>query len=119
MRLIDADELDNAFTDLRWCKLEGASEQTLAHWGDRKDWCLHGSEVEKLIDEAPTIDPVKHGRWVHDKEESRDYIGFFCVQINYDEKWRCSKCNYTVDDEPLWNYCPNCGALMSMDEVKK
>ena len=57
-RMIDADALDMAFTDLRWGRLPGTAEETLAHWGDRKDWCLHGSEVEKLIADAPTIDAV-------------------------------------------------------------
>ena len=51
-RLIDADALDNAFTDLRW------DGETMAHWGDRKDWCLHGNEIEKLIQSQPTIDAV-------------------------------------------------------------
>lgn len=51
MRPIDADALDMAFTNLRFNK-----DMSLAHWGDRKDWCLHGHEVEKLIYDAPTID---------------------------------------------------------------
>lgn len=58
MRLIDADALDAAFTDLRF-----SADGTLAHWGDRPDWCLHGSEVEKLIENAPTI-----GGWISVKE---------------------------------------------------
>lgn len=52
MRLIDADALDAAFTDLRF-----NADGTLAHWGDRPDWCLHGREVEKLIHDAPTVEP--------------------------------------------------------------
>lgn len=51
MRLIDADALDNAFTELRF-----NADGELAHWGDRKDWCLHGNEIEKLIADAPTVD---------------------------------------------------------------
>ena len=50
MRLIDADALDAAFTDLRF-----NTDRTMKHWGDRQDWCLHGSEVEKLIENAPTV----------------------------------------------------------------
>ena len=53
MRLIDADALDNAFTRLRF-----NADGELVHWGDRKDWCLHGSEVETLIANAPTVDAV-------------------------------------------------------------
>ena len=58
MRLIDADALDAAFTDLRF-----SADGTLAHWGDRPDWCLHGSEVEKLIENAPTV-----GGWTSIKD---------------------------------------------------
>lgn len=54
MRLIDADALDNAFTELRF-----NADGELAHWGDRKDWCLHGNEIEKLIADAPTVDAVE------------------------------------------------------------
>lgn len=52
-RLISADALDNALTELRF-----NADGELAHWGDRKDWCLHGNEIEKLIADAPTVDAV-------------------------------------------------------------
>lgn len=55
-RLIDADALDRAFTDLRF-----NSDGTLNHWGDRPGWCMHGYEVEKLIADAPTIVPAEGG----------------------------------------------------------
>lgn len=54
---------------------------------------------------------VRHGRWIHGREVSRDYIGDACVAIHY-EKWWCSECDYPVDGIPLWNYCPSCGARM-------
>lgn len=53
MRLIDADELDRAFSEARWY-----SNGELHHWGDRPNWCLAGEEVERLITDAPTIDAV-------------------------------------------------------------
>lgn len=49
-RLIDAKALDFAFTDLRF-----NDDGTLRHWDARKNWCLHGSEVESLIENAETI----------------------------------------------------------------
>lgn len=55
-RLIDADAIDRAFTDLRF-----NSDGTLNHWGDRPGWCMHGYEVEKLIADAPTIVPAEGG----------------------------------------------------------
>ena len=60
--------------------------------------------VEDTIDDAPTIDPVKHGRWI---------------------KWEgdvltCSNCkHYWIQsgDQYDFNYCPYCGARM--DEVEE
>lgn len=54
---------------------------------------------KKLVEEAPTIDTVKHGKWVKDRE--RDML-------------RCSACeDFYVDKWLYWyNHCPNCGARM-------
>ena len=51
------------------------------------------------------------GHWVHGREVSRDYIGGVCVSMHYD-RWWCSECHYQVEGQPLWNYCPYCGAIM-------
>ena len=53
IRLIDADALDIAFGELRFDQ-----DFNLAHWGDRPNWCLHGYEIERLIEKAPTVDAV-------------------------------------------------------------
>ena len=72
------------------------------------------SDLVKALEQLPTIDAVlvKPGEWIHGREVSRNYVGDACVCIHY-EKWWCSECNYTVDwGEPVWHYCPNCGAKM-------
>lgn len=78
-------------------------------------WYLTQNNITKIEDtrkgHEKTYELVQHGRWLHGREISRDYIGDACVAIHY-EKWWCSKCNYIVDGKPLWNYCPNCGAQM-------
>ena len=51
--LISRKALDDAFTELRWNE-----DGTLNHFGDRPDWCMHGSEVDKLIQNAPTVPAV-------------------------------------------------------------
>lgn len=84
MRLIDAD----AFRE-NW--LTGGLNE---HVYDTND-------VLDSIDDAPTIDPVKHGRWI-----DRGREGLFCSVCN-------SRCllNYESDYHPS-AYCPHCGAKM-------
>ena len=59
-----------------------------------------------VIDDAPTIDavPVKHARW----EQCCNLMG---------EYFKCSECEYKAEvptcmGEPIFTYCPNCGAKM-------
>ena len=60
------------------------------------------------IDDAPTVDSVKHGYW---------------MLLPYGV--RCSSCGeeYRIQSalptlmprKPWWNYCPNCGATMDLE----
>lgn len=54
--------------------------------------------IKAIIDNAPTVDLVKHGKWNGGLAN-----------------WNCSACNYGVN---AWNntpYCPNCGAKMDLE----
>lgn len=84
MRLIDADALD-MYECLR------------SYYGDA--W----RDAQKAIDNAPTVDPVKPGRWRHDKP-----LGL---------EW-CSECGFGKrnGDKRWYSYCPNCGAKMDEGE---
>lgn len=53
-RLIDADALKTAFTALRY-----GNKRRAVILDDRPVWCLSCAEVEKLIDDAPTVDAVE------------------------------------------------------------
>ena len=94
MRLIDADELENA----------------LAHFKGTKD-TLYYDEIKMYIDDAPTIEaePVRHGRWLtweeilHVDKRAPNNLGVFC-----------SMCNKHSDN--MTNYCPVCGAEMDGGE---
>ena len=56
---------------------------------------------------AADVAPVVHGRWV-EKEK-------YTFGIMYD----CSLCeNRILDNGHPWNYCPNCGAKMNLEEEK-
>ena len=89
MRLIDADALD-------WEHIEEEYYTTI----DTVRAC------KCLVLNAPTIDPVKHGRWLIEP-----YVGKHATL----KVLRCSECDNQVTELPdgkNYNYCPNCGARM-------
>lgn len=58
---------------------------------------------------APVVDavPVRHGRFIE-----TEYDGYADGNPVYYE-WKCSECGCIFeDDEPTYNYCPQCGAKM-------
>lgn len=72
-------------------------------------------EMDKVIEEVKkAITPErKTGKWIHGREIAREMIGD-CITAIFYEGWKCSECECVVEEErePLWNYCPNCGAKM-------
>ena len=68
----------------------------------------------KALNKLPSAQPErKSGKWIHGREIAREMIGDAIVSILYDG-WQCSECKCIVEEEcePLWNFCPNCGANM-------
>ena len=64
--------------------------------------------VEDTIDDAPTIDPVKHGRWIKAKRH-----GCWSYADVYKQ---CSECGKVTFLAEKMNYCPNCGTRMEGEE---
>lgn len=66
--------------------------------------------VIERINNAPTVDPVKHGHWIEvQRIHEKDHTAI-C---------ECSLCGDTVwvyDGQRAWNYCPNCGAQMEVED---
>ena len=58
-------------------------------------------EVLKRLRELPTIDPVRHGRWMKKRHEVWDG--------EYIWSYRCSECSSPGDGTA---FCPYCGAKM-------
>ena len=56
------------------------------------------------VRQMPSIDPVKHGKWV---------IDWFQVG-NAIPKYICSECGY-YNGTARTNFCPNCGARMDKE----
>ena len=90
MRLIDADQFK--------AKLLGLMDRKALTPSD-SDCILDG--VLNLLDEQPTIDPVKHGRWNLDENEK---IPRYQIKT-------CSLCGCRVNGTQF-NFCPRCGAKM-------
>lgn len=70
------------------------------------DYAAAWSEIRKLP--VADIAPVRHGKWLH-----TDYA------LHWTAKDECSECTYHAldrDDLSHYNYCPNCGAIMDMEE---
>ena len=71
----------------------------------KEKWLFRGEDGKPYrdeIDNAPTIDPVRHGRW-----------------IEYEtEKWKCSECGNHEDllDGKHHGWCGECGARMKARE---
>ena len=99
MRLIDADALIKAI--VRKEPFNDCARVVIA-------------ECMEEVRHAPTIEPErKKGEWIHGRELSREMIGDCVTAIFYDG-WKCSECDCLVEEErePLYKYCPYCGAKM-------
>lgn len=99
MKLIDADEL---------LKHEG-------NFFDLAEGHMFFAVATDYIKMAPTIDPVKHGRWIEQKVTHED--NRVSTIIADWQSAKCSNCGKYHTTPYLYyfnnyNYCPNCGAKM-------
>ena len=63
----------------------------------------------EIVSNAPTVDAerVRHGKFI-----GTEYDGYADGNPVYYE-WKCSECGCVFEEEePTYNYCPNCGANM-------
>ena len=70
-------------------------------------------EARDEVDNAPTVDavPVRHGKYI-----GTEFDGYADGCPVYYE-WKCSECGCVFEEEePTYNYCPNCGAKMDEQE---
>lgn len=104
-RLIDADALDAEMYHKSFEVDDGRNVWNSGLW-------IRYKIFEEAIRDAPTIDavPVRHGKFI-----GTEYDGYADGNPVYYE-WKCSECGCIFeDDEPTYNYCPNCGARMDAE----
>ena len=90
-----------------YIKREDAIDAVLDVYYNTPDIDLSGGRLEAAILNIPAADvaPVRHERWE-----------------KHGSKWQCTGCKVlmSIDGTPQENllyYCPNCGAIMDVEEV--
>ena len=85
-----------------------AAYDTLTEYYHQRTETQHES-LKEALSRVPTIDPVKHGKWIVPTREG-------CLTYDKAAYAECSECG---KKEYLgWgkNYCPHCGTMMRSDE---
>lgn len=90
------------------------SRQAMIKEIERANGALYWNEtlMENLVSVAkaiPTIDPVKHGKWVLPRDEG-------CVTYDKHAYAECSMCGKKSFLGWSDEYCRNCGARMDLDD---
>ena len=88
MRLIDADALLEQNAELADREIEHPKYQVT---------------LREVVDEMPTIEERKTGKWIHD--EPKD-----AIEAIFLARPKCSECGFEIAYET--HFCPNCGADM-------
>lgn len=96
MRCIDADALEKI--------LEKIPAADIKNMGGQAYVLVKLSQVFNVIDNQPTIEPQRKGKWI-------------------DSHTTCSECGWQMIDDVIespnivaFNFCPNCGAEMTEGE---
>lgn len=109
-RIIDADALLDGYKNMGYDPAEHPEESYMEGWckgfNAAVDHCMHH------VIHAPTIEPErKRGRFV-----GTEFDGYADGNPVFYE-WKCSECGCVFEDEePMYNFCPNCGADMREGE---
>ena len=68
----------------------------------------------KILNQFPTsdVEPVRNGRWI-------EYTKVIIPEPynKWEQAWKCSECGFD-DGFVAYNFCPNCGARMDLEESK-
>ena len=89
-----------------YIKREYAIDAVLDVYYDTPDIDLSGEKFEAAIFKIPPADvaPVRHGKWE------------IVVGSNGKEYMVCTCCRVSQDLTGVFTYCPNCGAIMDLED---
>lgn len=122
MRLIDADKFTQEMKN-RQTAVSVSVEHPITdrYFTDKEHWegvLLTFVEAKLTMDNMPTVDavPVKHGRWKGNETcDAYDIAGAKTWAV----KRKCSICGFThkfIEAHMYYEFCPNCGAKMDLEE---
>ena len=103
MGLINEDKLDDYVFKSASERMD-LSVEYMSGWNDA---------IHHIKANTPTVDaePVRHGKYI-----GTEFDGYADGCPVYYE-WKCSECGCVFEEEePTYNYCPNCGAKMDAQE---
>lgn len=113
MRLIDADALkDNLVNDM---VVDGWETITAYMEGKRGRSGYIDGIVDALacIENADTVDPVKHGKWKERTIDDEERMVYCSVCGDEYREQEVDLADWVKD---FFNFCPNCGAKMERSE---
>lgn len=94
MRLIDADAL---IDEIKYI----TGQDTIMWFDDKRIKRKQAVNMAAFIELMPTIDPVKHGKWLNTSTDIPKLLMNVCSECGF---------QYPSAIRPRFNYCPNCGA---------
>lgn len=112
MRLIDADALMETLgitdTDRVKCAWYSRALRGCQKGGCFEDACC-------AIEDAPTVDPVKHGHWIIQDNPGTGWYRVTCSECGEDITSVAPVIGFFPNAKVIWNFCPECGADMRGD----
>ena len=106
MRLIDADALKDKWQNDLNEALENGADYIDNDIEDVYRWFAED------LESSPTIDPVKHGKWIPINERAAKCS--LCGEWEYTNG--IDKTGTAIIHRAIKHYCPNCGARMDGEE---
>ena len=71
--------------------------------------------AEERIGHLPSIEPVKHGRWIIKDNPGTGWYRVTCSECGEDVTSVAPVIGFFPNAKVIWDYCPDCGAKMDRE----